>query len=129
MFGFVGQWFPLCVRGARAELSHLYRDSRARTRELSDLSADDVQPLRVEPGEQRRLGTRQPHLAVVAQTLEQRGAAAWIEVSGDLVEQQDRRPARLRGNQPGVGEDQAEEERLLLAGRTAGGPAGPCRRG
>ena len=44
-----------------------------------------------------------------------------IEVRGDLVEQQDRRLAAALGDQLGMGEDQAEQQRLLLAGRGARG--------
>ena len=40
-----------------------------------------------------------------------------IEVGGDLVEQQERRLAAALGDEVGMGEDEAEQQRLLLAGR------------
>jgi hypothetical protein len=39
----------------------------------------------------------------------------------DLVEQQERRDPGGRRHQPGVGEDQPDQQRLLLAGRAQGG--------
>ena len=45
-----------------------------------------------------------------------------------LVEQQDRRRAEGLGHRPGVGEDQADQQRLLLAGRAERAPAPPWRR-
>ncbi len=69
------------------------------------------------PVEQRGFGGGHPHLAAAFEAGEQRGAALGIEVGGDLVEQEDRRLAAPLGDQFGVGEDQAEQQRLLLAGR------------
>ncbi len=48
---------------------------------------------------------------------------------GDFVEQQDRRPPGALGDEFGMGEDEAEEERLLLAGRAEMRRPGACRDG
>ena len=71
--------------------------------------------------EQRGFGRRHPHLAAPFEPVEQRRAPAGIEVGGDLVEQQDRRRAAAFRDQLGVGEDQAQQQRLLLAGRALRG--------
>ena len=51
------------------------------------------------------------------QPFEQGGAAAGVEMGGDLVEQQDRRRAAAAGDELGMGKDEAEQQRLLFAGR------------
>src|SRR5690606_17451185 len=52
--------------------------------------------------------------------VEQGGAAAGVEVGGGLVQQQDRRGGLI--GQPGdLGEDQVQNQRLLLARRAFGG--------
>ena len=76
----------------------------------------------VEIGEGGRVGAGQEHLAAEAlERVEQRGAAARIEMRGDLVEQRDRRDARHVRDQARMGEHQPDQQRLLLAGRGAGG--------
>ena len=51
-------------------------------------------------------------------------------MGGDLVEQHDRRDAAdIAGDEPGMGEDQADEQRLLLAGRGARRRRCPSARG
>ena len=52
------------------------------------------------------------------EAIEQSGSALGIEVGSDLVEQQDRGSPR-RSATSSAGEDEAEEQRLLLAGRAA----------
>ena len=42
-------------------------------------------------------------------------------MSDDLVEQQHRREARHLGEQSGMGQHEADQQRLLLAGRGVGG--------
>ena len=69
-----------------------------------------------------------PHLAAAFEASEQRRAALRIEVGGDLVEQQDRRLAAALGDQLGMGEDEAEQQRLLLAGRGLRAPASALAR-
>jgi len=67
---------------------------------------------------QRGIGAGDPGLAVEpGQHLDQRGAARCIEMRGDLVEQEERRLAAHRALQPGLGEDDRNQQRLLLAGR------------
>ena len=82
-----------------------------------------------DPFEQRGFGRRHPHLAAAFEAREQRGAAPGIEVRGDLVEQQDRRRAAALGDQLGMGEDEAEQQRLLLAGRASARRASAWRDG
>ena len=57
----------------------------------------------------------------VRQPLEQGGAADRVEMGGDLVEQQDRAAPAALGDEIGMGEDQADQQRLLLAGRAERG--------
>ena len=73
--------------------------------------------------EERVFGAGHPHLAAACEAGEQRGAAGWIEVCGNLVEEQDGGLAGAFGDEVGVGEDDAEQERLLLAGRGERGRA------
>ena len=56
-----------------------------------------------------------------SEPVEQGGAADGIEMGGDLVEQQDRAAFTALGDEIGMGEDQADQQRLLLAGRAEGG--------
>ena len=51
------------------------------------------------------------------QRVEQAGAAARVEMGGDLVEQDQRRDPAHRPHQPGMGQHEADQQRLLLAGR------------
>ena len=44
-----------------------------------------------------------------------------IEMGGDLVEEEDRAAAGALGDEIGMGEDQADQQRLLLAGRAERG--------
>ena len=59
-------------------------------------------------GEQRILGARHPHLTLAGQPLEECRAAQRVEMRGDFVEQQHRRMRHRRGDQIGMGEDDAE---------------------
>ena len=52
-----------------------------------------------------------------------------IEMGGDLVEEQDRAAAGALGDEIGMGEDEADQQRLLLAGRGRARRAGSCRHG
>src|SRR5260370_28979928 len=66
--------------------------------------------------EQRRLGAGDPGLAVEpGQHLEQRGAPCRIEMRRNLVEQQERRLAPYRALQSGLGQQDRDQQRLLLA--------------
>ena len=66
---------------------------------------------------QRLLGAGHECLAAkLRKPGEQSGAAVRIEMGGDLVEQQDRRHAADLRHQAGMGEDEADQQRLLLAG-------------
>ena len=67
--------------------------------------------------EQLGLGRGHPHLPVPFEPGEQSGAAARVEMRGDFVEQQDRRRPTAAGDELGVGQDDAEQQRLLLTGR------------
>lgn len=71
------------------------------------------------------LGARHPHLrAEVEEDAEQSGAPGGVEVGGDFVEEDDRRVAgELRG-ETRMGEDDADEERLLLPRRALRGRRG-----
>ncbi len=94
---------------------------------MRDGPIDYVKPGRPggEPIEQGPFGARHPHLpAAAGQPLEQGDAAERIEMGGDLVEQQDRPPPGMFGDEIGMGEHEAEQQRLLLARRaTFGGLA------
>ena len=71
------------------------------------------------------IGARHPGLAAQRDDLlEQRRAPRGVQMGGDLVEQQDRRRAvaALR-DELGVGQDEADQQRLLLAGRAQPAPA------
>ena len=84
----------------------------------------DRQPRRLgaDSGEQAGLGPGHPDLpARLPQPFEQSGAAGRVEMGGNLVEQKDRPPAGAFGDEIGMGQDQADQERLLLAGRGRGG--------
>ena len=76
-----------------------------------------------------RIGAGQEHLAAESlQRVEQGGAPARIEMRGDLVEERERRDAGHVGDQPRVREHEADQQRLLLAGRGAAPPARPWAR-
>ncbi|KHA64693.1 hypothetical protein NI18_07365, partial [Sphingomonas sp. Ant20] len=77
----------------------------------------DPRRLRVDRIEQCVLGAGHPHLPAPRQPIEQRRAAGRIEMRRDLVEQQDRRLPGPLGDQLGMREDDAKQQRLLLAGR------------
>ena len=84
------------------------------------MAGRDVQKLRAsgEIGEGGRVGAGQEHLAAdPLERLEQRRAATRIEMRGHFVEQRQRRHAAHFGDQPRMGEHQADQQRLLLAGR------------
>jgi hypothetical protein len=71
-----------------------------------------------ELGEERRVGAGHPDLASKRrEPLEQAAAAARIEMGRDLVEEHQRRKPAHRGDEARLGEDEPDEERLLLAGR------------
>ena len=67
--------------------------------------------------EQGSFGRRQPHLAPPFEPREQGRTPDGVEMGGDLVQQQQRRLAAAFGNEIGMSEHQAQEQRLLLAGR------------
>src|ERR1700730_11919413 len=68
--------------------------------------------------EQRLVGAGQPGLAVEPeQRVEQRRTPARSELCGNFVEQQHRRLTAYRPLQPRVGEEDRDQQRLLLAGR------------
>ena len=67
--------------------------------------------------EQGRLGRGHPNLLVALEPVEQGGAPVGVEMGGDLVEQQDRRSPPSFRDQLGMGQHEAEQQRLLLAGR------------
>jgi hypothetical protein len=72
--------------------------------------------------EERGFGAGQPDLAAaIVQPFEQRSAAARIEVRGDFIEEQDGAATGLFRDEIGVGEDDAEEEGFLFAGRALRG--------
>ena len=71
--------------------------------------------------EQRGLGPRHPHLSAPFQPGIKRGPALGVEMRGDLVEQQDRRRSAALCDQRGMGKDDPDQQRLLLAGRAERG--------
>src|SRR4051794_9130606 len=81
----------------------------------------------VDTRKERRLGGGHPHLAAALEPLEQSRAASRIEMGGDLVEEQDWWLAPTLRDQLGMGENQPEQQRLLLAGGGLGRghPFGP----
>ena len=80
--------------------------------------------------EQRGVGAGQPCLAVEPEhRLEQRRAAARVEMRRDLVEQQERRLAANRPLQPRMSQQDRDQQRLLFAGRGERRPACPSRPG
>ena len=89
-----------------------------------DMKTARVATYRVEQG---GLGRGHPHLPAAFEPGEQCGPAGGVEVGGNLVEQQDRWRSALVGDQLGMGEDQAEKQRLLLAGRALRSAAVPSR--
>ena len=73
-------------------------------------------------GEERRIGAGHPHLpAERLERLEQAAPAAGVEMGRDLVEKHERRDSGHRRDEPRLGEDEADEKRLLLAGRGGAG--------
>ena len=68
--------------------------------------------------ERRRIGAGHPHLRVERrERIVERGAASRIEMRDDFVEQQQRRKPRHLGDQSRMREHEADQQRLLLAGR------------
>ncbi len=68
----------------------------------------------LDTGKERRL--RAGHEGLASEVLEdgeQRGAAAGVEMRGDLVEQQDRHAARHLAGEAGVRQHDADQQRLL----------------
>ena len=64
------------------------------------------------------LGARQPNLtATLFQPFEQRRTARGVEVGGNFIEEEDRAAFDGFGDEIGMREDDAEQERFLLAGR------------
>ena len=80
-------------------------------------------------GEGRGIRAGDEHLAAdPLQGVEQCGAAARIEMRGDLVEQRERRDARHVGDEPRMRENEPDQQRLLFARRGAAPPARPSAR-
>jgi hypothetical protein len=79
--------------------------------------------LDMEPGrfanavEQQGLGRGHPHLASRFEAGEEGCPAFRIEMRGDFVEEEDRGLTAPLCDELGMGEDEAEEQRLLLSGR------------
>ena len=72
--------------------------------------------------EHRGLGAGEEHLAAEArERVVERRTAARIEMSRDLVEERERRDSRHLGDQARMGEREADDQRLLLAGRGSRG--------
>ena len=65
--------------------------------------------------EQGGFGRSHPHLAAIREASEEGGPPAWIEVSRDLVEKQDRRLSALFGNDVCMRENKAEQQCFLLS--------------
>ena len=65
--------------------------------------------------EQCSFGRGHPNLSAAFETAEQGRPALGVEVRRDLVEKQDGRFAASFGNQLGMGKNEAEEQRFLLA--------------
>src|SRR4051812_2583980 len=87
-----------------------------------DSTLGDVPPTAARAFEQGRLGAGDPDLAAAGlEPGEQSGAAAGVEMGGDLVEQQDRAPAGALADEVGMGEDDGEQQSLLLARRAKPG--------
>ena len=81
---------------------------------------DNLEPARgrADLVEQARLRPRHPNLpSALLQPLEQGGPAAGVEVGRDFVEEEDRPAAGAFGDEIGMGEDDRQQQRLLLAGR------------
>src|ERR1700733_15190716 len=67
------------------------------------------------------IGAGEKHLAAEAgERVIKRGAAARIEMGGDLVEKRERRNPRHLGGEARMGERESNDQRLLLAGRGRG---------
>ena len=102
-----------------------YREKMEKVHPLSngrDCTALDVEARGISNAiEQSRFGGGHPNLTAPLQPLEQRCAAVRIQVRRDLVQQQDRRCAAAVGDQLGMREDEAKQQRLLLAGGAARG--------
>ena len=87
-----------------------------------DVAVAQRQPLRAfaERGEDGGVGAGHEGLAAeVVEDAEEGPAARLVEMGGDLVEENDRRLAGEPRHEPRLREDEADEERLLLAGRAA----------
>ena len=82
-----------------------------------DPAVADNEPSRISNTcEKAWFGAGHPNLTCCHnQSVEQGGAARWIEVRGDLVKQEKRAAAAMLGDEIGVGKNKAEQERLLLA--------------
>ncbi|KAI1692064.1 hypothetical protein DdX_21459 [Ditylenchus destructor] len=80
-----------------------------------------------DPVEQFGLGAGHPYLSAPRQPIEQRAPPAGVEMRGDLVEQQDRCAAGAVGDQLGMGEDNAQQQRLLLPRSSRVAQAALCR--
>jgi hypothetical protein len=74
----------------------------------------------LDPLEQLGLGRAHPNLAAAFEPAEQRRSALGVEMRGDFVQQQERWLAAAIRDQLGMGQDKAQQKRLLLAGRAVG---------
>ena len=82
-----------------------------------------------DPFEQGWLSRGHPYLAAAFEPGKQGHAAAGVKMRGDFIEKKDRcRPAPF-GNQIGVAQHDAEQQRLLLASRAAAGGLRRCAMG
>ena len=77
--------------------------------------------LRTDRIEQGGLGGGHPDLATILEPRKQEGPAVGVEMRRDFVQQQDRRRATARGDQFGVGKDEAQQNCLLLSGGSSSG--------
>ena len=72
---------------------------------------------RAEFSKQLRPRARHPGLSVEgADLVIKSGAATCVKMGGDLVQQEDRRRAEIEGERARIGEDQGDQQRLLLSG-------------
>ena len=103
-----------------ALLRRIDRRRSARSRRPQTVERGSAAPIAVERG---WLRAGHPDLAAGRrQPLEQGGAAERVEMGGDLVEEQDRAAPGLRSaTRSAWARIEADEQRLLLAGRAGGG--------
>src|SRR4051794_31462279 len=88
--------------------------------DIANFAASDVEAARFGNAlEQAGFGGGHPHLPSAAKPLEEGGSALRIKMRRHLVEEQDRGLASALRHEFGMGEDQPEEQRFLLAGGRA----------